>query len=233
MHLINKLKPILLGLFATVFLLTSCSEEEDSVNNTNERNSFSMSQKLAEDTDFQNFVFTIGNIYYAQSETVELEYNGDAEAYQASMQKYGYTNSETKWTEKDVESFENMLGLENSTFARFNEYKIRVFEKFPELTTLTEEELNREFVNAIEIITFRGASANARMSDDDCKIACEYDFLACIATSTGVSIAALAGCIAISPCLPCTVACVGVIVVGNAFVIGGCYFKAKSCERKC
>lgn len=238
----NKLKHLFLVFVAAAVILPSCTKDEtaapttdSSVTKTEHTVEFTnnLVSQLVEDQDFRAYGLTLGSIYRAQAETIEAHYNGDAKAYQEAMQPVMVQPEEA--TEGNVATFSDKIGVNPAQFYTLIEQQQVVFEKYPQLHELTQEELSSVFASSFSTIAekLRSSSRSASAMNGDCEDACTFDYLACISAATGVSFAALAGCLALSACPPCVAACVGLVVIADAFAIGGCYFKLRACNKRC
>jgi len=187
-----------------------------------------LSVQMASDADFKNYVLKIAEVYKGQSKFMHEQYQGDAKAYQNDVNTIYAANARTGWSETRVAQLDEKMGLAQGSLMDLVSKRQVVLTKFTVLSKLSEKEMQEVVAGSLRLM-----ADNAGMrTNNACKEACTFDYLACVATATGVSIGLLAACAAITfP--PAVAACVAVIVIGDVFVVGGCYFSLLACERRC
>ncbi len=187
-----------------------------------------LSLELARDQDFKDYILQIVDVYKGQSKLVYEQYEGDAKAYQNDVNTIYNANERSGWNEARVAQLDQKMGLAQGSFMDLANKRQVVLAKFKALSQLSEDDAKKVMQESLKLLA---DNARAR-TNNPCQEACAFDYAACIATATGVSIGLLAGCLAFThPAL--IAACVALIVSSNVFVVGGCYFSCLGCYRRC
>ena len=187
-----------------------------------------LSFELARDQDFKAYLLKIVDVYKGQSKLMHEQYQGDAKAYQNDVRAIYNTNERSGWNEARVAQLGQKMGLVRGALLDLVGKRQVVLTKFKTLNRLSEDDTKAVMKESLKLL-----AENVRSrTNNACEEACAYDYLACLAATTGVSIGLLAGCLAFTH--PAAIAaCAALIVISDAVVLGSCYFSVLACERRC
>lgn len=229
----QKAKQFFLLVLSFMVLVSSCSTKQE-VSPTplatpdKKVDIKALSAKLADDEDFKAYMNKLADVYIAQSKMVQEKYKGDAKAYQKEAYAIHRSNERVGWTEARVAKLDQKMGLAEGTLVELVTQRQVVVTKYTEIVKLSDDEKKQLMQESINLLT-----KNAHMrTTGNCQDACRYDYLACISASTGVSVGLLAGCLAFT-LPPAVAACAALIVAGDVFALGGCYFSYLGCRARC